>query len=383
MGLKKNTEKSFDDGTVPLPQPPFLLLLPRTLLFSISNLINVEKSFLSFLHNHHHLLETFRFLFVSTYLFFIRFVPSFFLQSSKYDHAVKITKLPYRYLYDTRAPQNDTSIGRMLSQLLSILNDIPVSSRKYELVRCLAERIIKDNHDEGVHALREVNRVALSAAFERALGQLEKEAVERVEGERVEGDCYYYLRRVVGKVVGGWRMGGGGEGRLSGVQAEKLAAELVWVAGKLAECGCAEEASRRWAAASNLGCLALTADPRLQTSLLKLSAFLFKEAKDMGLYEVQESKMKEHMQVKFRMLQSWLPLLCRASNGTDVPALSIGERAELERVLEDIIERLEQEEQEQVLSLWLHHFTLSPSSDWPNLHACFTRWCTASRKQLI
>ncbi|CAL0300815.1 unnamed protein product [Lupinus luteus] len=374
---QKNKKKSLD-GTVPVPDPPLFLL--RNLIFSILNLIKLEKSFLSFLHNHQNLVETFRFIFVTIYVFFIRFVPSFFLRSSyKYD-AVKATK-PYKYLYDTRAPQNDTSIGRMLSQLLAVLNDVPVSSRKYELVRSLAERIVRENHEEGVHALREVNRVVLSAAFARALGQLEKEALERVEGERVEGDYQYYVRRVVRAV--GWRGRGGGEGRLSGVEAEKLAAELLWLAGKLAECGCGEEASRRWADAGSLGCLALTADPRLQTSLLKLSASLIKEAKDMGLYEIEESKKKEYMHMKFKMLQSWLPLLCRASNGTDVPALSVRERAELEKVLEDIIGMLEQEEQERVLSLWLHHFTLSPSSDWPNLHACFARWCTASRKQLI
>lgn len=103
----------------------------------------------------------------------------------------------------------------------------------------------------------------------------------------------------------------------------------------------------------------------------------------MGLDEIEESKMKQCMQVKLKMLLSWLPLLCSASNGTDTPALSISERGELERVLEGIIERLEQEEQEQVLSLWLHHFTHCSSSDWPNLHACFARWCTKSRKQLL
>ncbi|KAJ1396505.1 hypothetical protein SESBI_32429 [Sesbania bispinosa] len=118
----------------------------------------------------------------------------------------------------------------------------------------------------------------------------------------------------------------------------------------MADCGCAEEAVRRWAAASNLGGLALSADPRLQSSLLKLSAFLFKEGKDMGVDEIEESKMKLWMQVKLKMLQSWLPLLCRASNGTDAPALSISEKAELERVLEGIIEGLEQEEQEQCIS---------------------------------
>lgn len=104
----------------------------------------------------------------------------------------------------------------------------------------------------------------------------------------------------------------------------------------------------------------------------------------MDLDETEGSKMEEHMQVKLKMLQSWLPLLCRASNGTDAPVLSISERRELERVLEETIEGLEQdEEQEQVLSLWLHHFTHCPSSDWPNLHTCYVRWCNASRKQLL
>ncbi|KAK4340021.1 hypothetical protein RND71_041483 [Anisodus tanguticus] len=46
-------------------------------------------------------------------------------------------------------------------------------------------------------------------------------------------------------------------------------------------------------------------------------------------------------------LMSWLPLLCQASNGTDTPVLSISETAELERVLEQMIETLEQEDQEQ------------------------------------
>lgn len=113
------------------------------------------------------------------------------------------------------------------------------------------------------------------------------------------------------------------------------------------------------------------------------SAFLFKEAKDYGVDEIDESKMKQCMQVKLKMLQTWLPLLCKASNGADAPSLSINERAELERVLEGIIEELEQEKQEQVLSLWLHHFTHCSSSDWPNLHACYARWCCKSRKQLL
>ena len=98
--------------------------------------------------------------------------------------------------------------------------------------------------------------------------------------------------------------------------------------------------------------------------------------------ETEESNKESHRQTKMKMLTSWLPLLCRASNGTDVPVLSISERAELKKVLEETIEMLEQEEQEQVLSLWLHHFTYCPSSDWPNLLASYAHWCTTSRKLL-
>lgn len=113
---------------------------------------------------------------------------------------------------------------------------------------------------------------------------------------------------------------------------------------------------------------------------------MFKQAKDMKLdNEADEEEEKQEVkQIKMQMLLSWLPLLCRASNGTDAPVLSIGERAELERVLEETIEKLEEEEQqEKVLTLWLHHFTYCPSSDWPNLHASYARWCDASRKLLL
>ncbi|WRX15022.1 hypothetical protein QQP08_007509 [Theobroma cacao] len=107
-----------------------------------------------------------------------------------------------------------------------------------------------------------------------------------------------------------------------------------------------------------------------------LGAFLFKQAKDMGLEveETEEGNKENLRQKKLKMLTSWLPLLCRARNGTDAPELSISERAELEKLLEETIEMLEKEEQEQVLSLWLHHFTHSPSSDWPNLHESYACW---------
>lgn len=110
---------------------------------------------------------------------------------------------------------------------------------------------------------------------------------------------------------------------------------------------------------------------------------MFKEAKNLGVEEDDEGEKEQQRQTEMKLLMSWLPLLCRASTGTDVPVLSMKEKADLEKVLEEIIELLGQEEQEQVLSLWLHHFTSFSSSDWPNLHASYARWCSASRKFLV
>lgn len=273
------------EGTMPMPMP--LPLPPLLRDFIASFLSTADNYFLSFTRNYK-LLQTLRFILANFYLFLLRFLPSFFINT--YDAAaVKIKPHSHKYAHDTRAPKNDTAIGRALTQLLSTLNDIPVSSRKYETVRSLAEKIIDDNHMSGVHALREVNRVVLSGAFGRALRQLEAKAAENGEGgeregeKEREGECYYSsyrlrmrwigLRRLV-RVVG-WSVRGGGGGDLSGVPAEKLAAELVWMAQKMVDCGFAEEALRRWAAASKLGCLALSAHPRLQTSLVKLAGMFF------------------------------------------------------------------------------------------------------------
>ncbi|KAE8716773.1 hypothetical protein F3Y22_tig00110109pilonHSYRG00155 [Hibiscus syriacus] len=204
----------------------------------------------------------------------------------------------------------------------------------------------------------------------------------------------YLVKRVLRTVRsvgdGVWSRGGGhGNGsedvNRSGNSAEKLAAELLWLAEKMVACGFVEEAVERWASASNLASLSLLAEPRVQGSLVRVSAFLFKQAREMELAaeETGEGNEESRRQTKMKMLKSWLPLLCRASNGTDVPVLGISERAELEKVLEESIGRLEHEEQEQVLSLWLHHFAYCPSSDWPNLHASYSQWCTDSRKLLL
>ncbi|KAJ6290001.1 hypothetical protein OIU78_025837 [Salix suchowensis] len=378
-----------------------LITIAPLLIRNIATAIFIfaDKSLLT-LAQKHKLLEQIRYLLVTSFLFFLRLLPSLFPSlnpSSDQDHDNhNIQYHPLRPLktenYLPSSGYGDSGIARALTQLLSIVNDIPVSSRKYEIVRSLAEKIIDDNHRENNEALREVNRGVLSAAFSRTLSQLEAAMMEighdgsengGLRTGPVKGRLNRVLKAVRAVGDGSWaRSGRGREGvDRSG---EKLAAELLWLGQKLSACGCGEEAVWRWASASNLARLALSAEARLQGSLVKVSGFLIKQAKESGPDEAEEGQREPQRQTKMKMLISWLPLLCRASTGTDAPVLSMRERAELEKILEEMIEMLEDEEQqEQVLSLWLHHFTYTPSSDWPNLRASYARWCTASRRLLI
>ncbi|PKU86874.1 hypothetical protein MA16_Dca017302 [Dendrobium catenatum] len=141
---------------------------------------------------------------------------------------------------------------RALSHVLSVVSFIPVSSRKYYFARSLADRLLDENlissQPGGLHA---VNRAALSDAFEHTIRRLE--AVLPMPGggpmDLVVGAIRGTLRRVgVGEIDGG-----GGS-----IAAEKLAAEVLWLAQKMAECGAAGEAVARWASAVGLGRSALT-----------------------------------------------------------------------------------------------------------------------------
>nr|GMC81299.1 uncharacterized protein LOC109167108 [Ipomoea batatas] len=301
-------------------------------------------------------LQFLRYFLVSAFLFFLRLLPSL-LPSPSFES--------YKFCLNSKRGEalctvadgggGEPGIARALTQVLSIVTDIPVSSRKYEVVRSLAERLIDDNLLDGNEALREVNCTALAAAFCRTLKRLESAVVDHggsrqldavtatPDGGGVIDDYYRGLCRVVraakfyGDVVRR-RLSARDELSRSEVSAEKLAAELLWLAQKMTACGCAEEALRRWSSAQHLAWLSLSAEPRLQGALVKVS---------------------------------------------DTPVLSINKRAELERTLELMINTLDEEEQEKVLSLWLQHFTYCPSSDWPNLHDSYTRWCTASRSSLL
>ncbi|XXG86400.1 hypothetical protein AAC387_Pa11g1303 [Persea americana] len=256
----------------------------------------------------------------------------------------------------------DSGVARALSQMLSIVHEIPVGSRKYETLRALAERVMDENVRE---ESAEVNREVLSSAFESAVARLQGIMWWRAEEPR---GAAWVIRPVMWVARAEFGLGSGSP--------EKIAAELLWMARKMVECGAGERAICMWGSASGLASMAVAAEPALQGSLVKVSAFLFKQAKE------KDSGMGDEG-VKLKMLMSWLPMLCHASNGTDTLVLSSAERAEMECVLEEMIEKLSNCDQEKVLALWLYHFTSCPNSDWPNLQSCYARWYATSRKLFL
>ncbi|KVH93411.1 uncharacterized protein LOC112517041 isoform X2 [Cynara cardunculus var. scolymus] len=401
-----------------LPQSPIPLapLLLRNILLPL--FIYTDKSLLNLTHKFK-LFEILRYTLVTAFVFFLKIVPTFIPSSLNPNHTSDFSDIdsdssgiwvPFlkgagkcNETADSSLA-GDTCIARALSQLLAIVNEIPVSSRKYDIVRSYAEKLMDENLEEGYESLRKVNATVLSGGFSRALGQLESLAVaERVTAREVVDEAsggdggevvkksgrggYFGLNRAF-KTVGhygdaAWTRFMKRKPRVGG-SAEKLSAELLWLAQKLAACGSADEAVRQWASATKLASFALSAQLRLQGSLVKLSALLFKQATCMGSEDDDEGHMEELRKIKMKLLMSWIPFMCRASNGTDTPVLSFHEKLELESVLGELIGSLKhEEEQEKVLALWLHHFTHCQSTDWPNLYLYYTRWCATSRKLLI
>lgn len=226
---------------------------PVTIAPLLSLLLTYADKFLLFLSQRYKPFLTFRHLLLSSFLLLLRLAPPFFSLPSKHQNDV---------VFD-----GDSGIARALTQLLSIIAEIPVSSRKYEVVRCLAERIIEENHREGSDVLSELNRSVLKGAFGRAVRRLEEEAAVAGPGE-------WGMDRVARAVRAAWT-GGVEVGRWEGVSAEKLAAELMWLAQKMVACGFGYEAVRVWAASANLAWLGISAEPRLQGSLLKVTGIIY------------------------------------------------------------------------------------------------------------
>ncbi|KAH7856437.1 hypothetical protein Vadar_001451 [Vaccinium darrowii] len=308
-------------------------------------------------------------------------------------------------LVHDHAPPSAQGLGRSLTHIFALLNEMPASSRKYQFAVSMADKIVDENTRNGHVELMQINRVALSSAFARTLHLLYRSlkstslsadehhsgpyawAARVVRALPMGSVLYPYVRSLgicVGTIYSAVVAGGAqtekerrgaARGEDSGdVVAEKHAQELMWITNKMMMCGAVDEAVVQWSLASGLASLSLSASPRVQGSIVKISSILIGELTRGGL-EVPG-------QVKYRLLVHWLPLLCFAENGLSYPVLTGYEKIETERTIDQVISTLPQAEQEVILTNWLQDFSIT-SSDWPNLQISYDRWCHSTRKVLI
>ncbi|CAN7106364.1 unnamed protein product [Brassica rapa subsp. narinosa] len=297
------------------------------------------------------------------------------------------------------------SLGRALCHALALMNEIPVTSRKYQFAMGMAEKIMEENAQSCNVELLDVNRVALASSFARTTARLHDSLKRsRTADEPVGG---LPLRLVSALPLGGYvasyargvstcintvrsladmtgnllsqsmrresalvRAGGFQENEVE-LAVEKLAEELLWMTEKLRRYGAVEEGIKRWSYASGLASLSLTAAPRVQGLLVKISALL--------IGEMARDSTKVPGQVKFRLLANWLPLFSHARLGLAFPVLTGYERVEVERAIDKAISTLPALDQEILLTNWLQDFSVS-ATEWPNLTPAYDRWCNSTRQ---
>lgn len=163
----------------------------------------------------------------------------------------------------------------------------------------MADRIMDENARCGHVALLHINRTALASAFERTSSLLYR-ALERSQAEDEVGGSYAWTTRVIralpmGSYLNSYVKGLGfcvnaimstvanvGKFQLQKkrqlgvvgeeeVIAEKLSQELLWMTTKLRDFGAVDEALVQWSFASGLASLSLSANVRVQGSIVKIS----------------------------------------------------------------------------------------------------------------
>ncbi|WCJ40076.1 hypothetical protein M5689_021009 [Euphorbia peplus] len=290
-------------------------------------------------------------------------------------------------------------LGRVLTNILALLNEIPASSRKYQFAMAMADKIMDGNFRDGHDELMDVNRTALSSAFSRTLALLNRTLQKQHGSSDFMGGAWasnvikalplgtqissymdtfklclriavQTVKAATGQFEKRRRLGGGYE-IAEDVVPEKLAQELLWITNKLQSYGFVSEAMMQWSYASSIASLAFTANPRVQGYIIKISAAILRDLAD--------ENVEVAVQVKFRLLVLWLPLFSHANNGLSYPFLTSLEKLEVERAMDDVISTLPASDQEIILINWLQDFTIS-SSDWPNLQHSYDRWCRSTRE---
>lgn len=72
-------------------------------------------------------------------------------------------------------------------------------------------------------------------------------------------------------------------------------------------------------------------------------------------------------------------MFCFAENGIAYPVLTGYEKAETEKIIDQLISGMPVTDQQIILTNWLQDFLIS-NSDWPNLQISYDRWCHTARK---
>ncbi|GMJ12997.1 hypothetical protein like AT3G19920 [Hibiscus trionum] len=281
-------------------------------------------------------------------------------------------------------------------QVLALLNEIPASSRKFQFTMAMADKIMEDNARNGHWALLLVNRTALASSFARTSALLHRCLKSQTSPSGDYSDSWHmrainavpfsscmasYMKVITmcfntaiswfdTATVRYQRRDYTGDQE---IMAEKLAQVLLWLTNKLSCYGDVNEALVQWSFASGLASLSLTASPRVQGSIVEISAFLFGE--------LTRKDMEIDRQVKFRLLVLWVPLFCHASNGHAYPVLTSFQKAEMERTMDEVISSLPPRDQEVLLTHWLENYAVS-ISDWPNLGLAYDRWCRFTRESI-
>ncbi|KAI3889708.1 hypothetical protein MKX03_007730 [Papaver bracteatum] len=306
------------------------------------------------------------------------------------------------------------SIGRALSHIFTLMNEIPATSRKYQFAVSMADRIVDENVREGHAALQEVNRMALSYAFSRTYNLLYRSLQDDSQanvmdhdtgtglfrslplGSYMESGLRFCLNSFTPFGLGGVLLdsftskkvkkqvtvGGGYDEEERVLAAEKLAQELLWITNKLRACGAVDEALGQWSLASGLASLSFSSHHRVQGLIVKITIILLGELARGSGHHKESLLVEAPREVKYRLLLLWLPLLCYANSGLSYPVLTGIEKAETERVIDQVIATLPASDQEIILTNWLQDYTNS-SSDWPNLQRSYDQWCRSSRNNIL
>lgn len=260
-----------------------------------------------------------------------------------------------------RKQQMGDAIGRALNHALQLVTDLPTSSPKYNFAQTMAEEILANNAAQKTPLLH-VNRAALARAFVRTINHLEA-ALRRERGSTRIGQLIekYNSWTTLMEVTA-----------TEGDRAEKLSRELQWLVDRLSDCGGIEDAILHYSRGATLAAASLSAGPRVQSNLVKLTALLCRSiGQDFCLVPFE---------AQFRLLLIWMPLLCRATHSGDGPIFTAREKQETEDAIQRIVSSLHPERQEMIFSEWLQEYSWS-SSDWPNLSNAYTGWCDHVRRQ--